>query len=86
MERAKLNYFLDAGMLIVFIAVAATGIIKMPVVARGLGGYGSLPMDTITPLHDISGVLLVVFVLLHLALHWGWIVGMTKALFSKKQN
>lgn len=85
MERAKLNYLVDAGMLLSFIVVAATGIIKMPWLARAIGvGKGGLSFEIITPLHDICGVLLVLFVLLHLVLHWGWIVAMTKGFLSKK--
>ena len=85
MELAKLNYAVDVGMLASLIMVAATGIIKMPGIASALGfGRGSGSLGIITPLHDISGILLIVFAIMHLALHWGWLAGMTGRLLSRK--
>jgi hypothetical protein len=84
MQRATLNYIVDLGLLISFLCVAVTGIIKMPGLMQNLGiSYMAIPFNVITPLHDMSGVAMALLVLVHLVLHWGWIVGMTKSFFKK---
>ena len=84
MQRATVNYIIDLGLFISFLCVAVTGILKMPGLVQTLGmNYKSLPFNVITPLHDFSGVVMTLLVLLHLVLHWGWIVGMTKSFFKK---
>ncbi|MBP8016447.1 DUF4405 domain-containing protein [Candidatus Gracilibacteria bacterium] len=35
-------------------------------------------------IHVWSGILIIIFVILHLILHYNWIICMTKNLFSKK--
>ena len=85
MHRATLNYLIDLGLFISFLCVAITGILKMPGLVQNLGiSYGHIPFNVITPLHDISGVVMSLLVLVHLVLHWHWIVGMTKNFFKKK--
>jgi len=81
MQRATLNYIVDLGLFISFLSVSITGILKLPGLARNMG---ALPFNVITPLHDFSGVVMTILVLLHLVLHWHWIVGMTKNFFKKK--
>ena len=76
MNKLKLNYFVDIGMAIAFVIVTVTGILKLP----ALGGQTEAYMF----LHDWSGVVLAAFVLLHLILHWNWIVCMTKSCIFKK--
>jgi TRAP-type uncharacterized transport system fused permease subunit len=75
MNRAKLNYIVDVGLAISFAIVAVTGILKFP----ALGGR----MRDYVPLHDWSGIIMAVLVLIHLVLHWNWIVAMTKSFFKK---
>ena len=76
MNKLKLNYFVDIGMAIAFVIVAVTGILKLPALGGGTRDFMLL--------HDWSGVVLAVFVLLHLILHWNWIVCMTKSCIFKK--
>lgn len=79
MDRSWVNYWVDIGMLISFIVCGITGIVKMPRLIPMLGlSYADLPMITLTWLHDWSGVLLVVLSGVHVALHWKWIIAMTK--------
>ena len=86
MERAKLNYYIDVGLAISFVLVACTGIIKFPKLLPGLGiSYQSLPMRTLSIIHDWSGVIMTLLVLVHLILHWKWIVAMTKSIFRRKE-
>ena len=75
MNRPKLNYFVDIGMAISFVIVAVTGILKLPALGGRTRDYMLL--------HDWAGVVLAVFVLLHLILHWNWIICMTKGFFNK---
>ncbi len=80
MNKIRLFYWVDMGLLLSFIIVAITGIIKFP----GLGLYKILGFRGISKWHDWAGIVMVVLVLIHLALHWGWIVNQTKYLFKKK--
>jgi hypothetical protein len=82
MNKAHLNYIIDIIMLIVGSIVAITGILKLPVLQSV---YRTLPTKMLTQLHDISGVVIVILVIIHLILHWKWIVFMTKSVFKKKE-
>ena len=84
MQRAKLNYIIDVGLLISFLIVFISGVLKLPPALQALGT--SLPYSAITPIHDISGIIMGILVVIHLALHWNWIVSMTKSFFAKKDN
>ena len=84
MEKGKLDYIIDVGLAIAFISVAVTGIIKF------IGLYPSLgidlklwPLKQISTIHDWSGIAITVLVLIHLIVHWKWIIAMTKSIFKK---
>jgi hypothetical protein len=81
MNKAHLNYIVDFVMLIVGSIVAITGVLKLPILKSV---YRTLPTQTLTKLHDISGVIIIILVIIHLALHWNWIVSMTKSFLKKK--
>jgi hypothetical protein len=81
MNKAYLNYFIDLLMLIVGSIVAITGVLKLPILKFI---YQTLNVRTITQLHDISGIIIIILVIIHLALHWNWIVSMTKSIFKRK--
>ena len=81
MNKAKLNYFIDLILAVLFFAVFVTGIIKLPELK--LHKTGLFNMSGLTFIHDWSGVLLGVFIVIHLVLHWNWIVCMTRAVFKK---
>jgi len=68
MNKSKLLYWTDVGMGLSFLVVFITGIIKL-----------EHPREVMF-LHDWSGVLMGIFVLLHLILHLKWIFVMTKGL------
>ena len=76
MNRLKLNYFVDLGMAISFVIVAVTGILKHPY-------FGGRARDYMV-WHDWAGIVLAGFVLLHLILHWNWIVCTTKNCIFKR--
>ncbi|MBN2422244.1 DUF4405 domain-containing protein [Candidatus Woesearchaeota archaeon] len=84
MDKTKLNYFIDLGLAVSFILVFITGVIKFPKLLPSLGiRYSYLPMNLFTVIHDWSGIAIGIFVLLHLILHWKWIVCMTKNMVNK---
>jgi len=87
MNPIKLNYLVDTGMGICFVAAALTGIIKFPGLIFRFGlTYKDLPMQTISLIHDWSGIMIVILVGVHLALHWRWIVCVTKSFFKKEDK
>jgi cytochrome b subunit of formate dehydrogenase len=79
MNKAKLNYIIDAILGILFLIVFVTGVLKLPV----LNLYKVIPLRQTTMLHDVSGVLFGVFIIVHLILHWNWIKCMTKSIFKR---
>ncbi|MBT6995197.1 DUF4405 domain-containing protein [Candidatus Woesearchaeota archaeon] len=86
MDKTKLNYWIDVGLLISFLGAGITGIIKLKAIATQLGlEWGDPLMKTLSTIHDWSGIVMVLLVLVHLILHWDWIVCETKNIFSKKE-
>lgn len=89
MERNVLKYILDIGLGISFLIVALTGIFKFSGFREFIGvslAYRDPPMPLISALHDWSGVVMAVIVLVHLILNWEWIVGMTKGFFVRNSE
>jgi hypothetical protein len=79
-----INYFIDIGMLISFLSLFITGIIKFPGLSLYLGdAYFAIPFYIITPIHDWSGVSFGIMAILHIVLHWRWMVAMTKSTVKK---
>jgi hypothetical protein len=76
MDRLKLNYWIDILLTFSFLIVMITGIIKIPVL--NLVSRNSI----LTPIHDLSGIIMSVLVIIHLVLHWKWLVVMTKKMFK----
>ncbi|MFH0798249.1 MAG: DUF4405 domain-containing protein [Candidatus Woesearchaeota archaeon] len=86
MDRIKLLYWNDVLMGISFILSGVTGVIKFPGLLMKLGiSFQSIPIRTISDVHDWSGLAMVLMVFVHLALHWNWIVCTTKNMFRRKK-
>lgn len=81
MDKQKINYIVDILLLISFLVVAITGILKLPI----LGLAPSLPIRTLSNVHDLFGVTVVGLVGIHVALHMKILVAMTKRYVVKKQ-
>lgn len=65
-----------------FVLAGITGVMKMP-------GWFNIKPEIYKPLmliHDWSGIVMVVLVLVHLIQHWKWIVAMTKRLIIQNEN
>ena len=86
MNNLKLNYWIDVGLAISFFVCFITGLIKWPGLIKliGTSAYKVLHGSNISMLHDMSGLIMGLLVLVHLVLHWGWIVAISKSIFIKK--
>lgn len=90
-NKARINYYVDILIGISFIVVALSGVILF---FTGSGGYQGgrnpryaqevLGVSRLLwqDLHDWSGIAMMGGVLLHLVLHWKWIVCMTRNIFK----
>jgi len=88
MDKLKLNYWIDVGLAVSFFACFSTGLIKFPLLVKIIGAstYQTLPLGIISFVHTWSGIIMGVFVLIHLGLHWNWIVNVTKKMFKKENS
>ena len=85
MNRTKLNYFIDVGLAISFFTCFYTGLVKWPGLIKiiGVSAYKTLSFDNISRVHNMSGLIIGLLVVIHLVLHWKWIVVVTKSFFKK---
>ena len=86
MNRLKLNYWIDVALAISLFISFSTGLAKWPGIIKiiGVSAYRFLHVPSISVWHDWSGLVLGLLVLIHLVLHWNWIVAATKSIFKKK--
>ncbi|MFH1751424.1 MAG: DUF4405 domain-containing protein [archaeon] len=87
MNKNKLNYFIDVLLGLSFLVVLITGILKF----RGFLGLFGIDWQILKPynislIHDWSGVIMGLMVFMHLALHWKWIVCMTRNFILREGN
>ncbi|MBN2042298.1 MAG: DUF4405 domain-containing protein [Candidatus Aenigmarchaeota archaeon] len=83
-NKAKLNYVIDVGLGISFLSVFITGIVKFPDFLQYFGiTRRYIPVQGLSTIHDWSGIIMGILVLVHLVLHWKWIVCMTKSFFRR---
>ena len=86
MSRTKLNYMLDAVVALAFILAAVSGIIFLFAGSGGYQGGRNLSFRTEmlgidrrvwSDLHTWVGLVMIAGVVIHLVIHWKWIVCMT---------
>jgi NAD-dependent dihydropyrimidine dehydrogenase PreA subunit len=88
MSRARLNYGVDAAIAVAFLITAVTGILFLlpatwvKVLGLGMPGMLGLSFHTWRWLHDWSGVVATAGIVAHFALHWRWVVSMTRRTFG----
>ena len=90
MSKAKLYYLVDTFIVAAFILAALSGLILFFVPSGYQGGrnpyYGQavllLTTHTWTTVHTWSGIVMIAGIVIHVALHWNWIVHMTKKWFQ----
>lgn len=86
-KRSTLLYLVDLAMAVCFVIMAFTGIVKFHALFTRLGlAPPAFQMKQMTVLHDWSGLALVILVFIHLAMHWRWIVAMTRDLLGLKEK
>ena len=84
-KRINVIYWVDVGLALTFTLSFLTGILKWPRFLPNLGiKYSSLPMNLFTKVHDLGGLAMGLLVIVHIILHWNWIVCMTKKKFNRK--
>jgi cytochrome b subunit of formate dehydrogenase len=92
MEKASLNYWIDILLVICLIVVAISGLVLYlafvsgePKIGRTVTFLGTHKSDW-QPWHNYFGLAMLVLLILHLILHFGWLMSMTKSLFDKKEK
>ncbi|MCK4808713.1 MAG: DUF4405 domain-containing protein [Candidatus Aenigmarchaeota archaeon] len=88
MDRMKLNFWIDVGLAISFFICFFTGLIKWPGLVKiiGVSAYKVLHVKNISVLHDWSGLIMGLLIMVHLVLHWKWIVCATKKVFNGEKK
>ena len=94
MRKVTVNYILFIILSLLGLFETVSGFILWFALPRGGGGWGrglgdeavfwSLTRHMWIGLHDWVAVALVVVVIIHLVLHWKWIIYMTNSFFKKK--
>jgi ABC-type dipeptide/oligopeptide/nickel transport system permease subunit len=91
-RKATRNYILALVMALLALFQAVSGFVLWLVLPRGDGYQGGRgeqntflwTRDGWIVLHDWTAVALVVIVVIHIILHWGWIVRITRSYFKPK--
>jgi len=78
MKKIRLNYLIDVGLFIQFVLVGYSGLV-MYFNEHGAGYFLRL-------IHDKVGILMLIFFVVHIALHRKWIVTTTKNFFVRKRK
>ncbi len=91
MNKNKLNYIIDFLLTISFVSVAVSGLAIFFFLPSGVrqGGWQEflgINKNVWLDVHNWSGIIFVVLVLLHFVLHWQWVVCMTKEVFKSKNR
>ncbi|HCN19885.1 MAG: hypothetical protein A3C38_02000 [Planctomycetes bacterium RIFCSPHIGHO2_02_FULL_50_42] len=98
MNKPTINYVVDAVQSLLLLFLLFSGIIQGWILERGYeyrGGRGG-PMEqdtflgidrhTLVTYHKWVAVAFVVLVIAHIVLHWGWITGMSRRIFTERHH
>ena len=84
-RRTCIRYCIDIGLVVSAVLCIATGIIKFPELTSTINRTGLvLPFNLITYVHDWSGVVLAVLIVIHLVFGWPWLAGISRAAIRKR--
>lgn len=91
LNRAKTNYLVDLFLTVFFFVVAGTGLFMYLFIPPGIPRgryviYMGLTKATWLWIHNKAGILIIILVVIHLVLHWQWIVRTTKSFFRKEEK
>ena len=79
MNRSRISAIINIGLLVSFIAVFITAIIKFPGFLRAFGiSQINLPMGQINLIHEWGGLIMGAFVFAHLILNWKFFANIRK--------
>ena len=82
MKRLTQIYIVDMLLAISFLVAGITGIFKLPQLNLIKPEFAEIMMK----LHDLSGIMMIVMVIIHFIQHWKWIVSMTKQLVFQNEK
>lgn len=87
MNKSKLNYIIDFLAFVSFLITAISGLAIKFFMPSGVrqGRYQEfmgMQKGAWSEIHDVSGILFILLVLIHLILHWDWMVCMTRNFFK----
>jgi len=82
-SRMKINYLMDLILTILFFIVAGTGLFMYFFIPSGIPRgryivYMGLTKTTWIWIHSRIGIMIAIFVVIHIILHWKWIVYTTR--------
>jgi len=88
MDKLKLNYIVDVLMAVSFAITALTGLLMFIYFPSGVsrGGYQEflgIIKHNWSAIHNLTGISMIFLVLIHLILHFKWLVNMTKIIFKR---
>lgn len=84
MDATKKNYYVDVFMGLIFLACLLTGAIQLEPLANALGVRSWPSFGLIMTIHELTSIAAVLIILIHVLLHWQWIVSITRSIFGKK--
>jgi len=88
-DKNKLNYLVDFLAFFSFLITGITGLVLFFFLPGGVpqGRYQEflgILKSSWSFVHDWSGIIFMVLVIIHFVLHWSWIVAMSKNIFKKR--
>ena len=87
MDPIRRNYFLDAFMGVIFAACLLTGLVFFPGLLEALGvKFSAIPVQLLRTVHEWTGLIVGLFVIIHIALHWQWVANVTRSVFGRKTD
>ncbi len=90
-SRTKINYLMDLILTILFLVVAGTGLFMYFFIPSGIPKgryvvYMGLTKATWIWIHSRVGILIAIFIVIHVILHWQWIVYTTRGFIRNEKN
>ncbi len=91
MNKVKLNYALDVVIAVAFLMSAITGIAFLVMGSGGYQGGRNVHFATTfiglnrtiwSDLHTLASLVMIAGIVVHLVLHWNWIVCTTRRIFA----
>lgn len=88
MNINKSKFIVDVLMFVDFVLLAVSGFVLWWALPRGSGGIPFFFLDRgeWLRMHDVTSIILVVLILVHLILNWNWIKCMILGLFGGKNG